>query len=523
MANQTIEKPSRRSLFISLSLRLPLALLSTGQIDLAYSAEQAPVQATSQRLPALRISIGEQRLLHFEKIHQYTIGSESVIHAKRLEKSDHLMIKGISVGKTDLWVWTEPNLVKMRSVIVNPLRYPSQNSRRSSNQTGQDESLDSVNLPESLLAETESLQEIEVTYGKSTLLLTGELNTEEEAKKIATLKLAFPSMIDDQTTVSSKLARIGKNKLENWLADSKNPYQLKVTVTDQRLKIEGDVLKSDSKKTLEKTVHQLVPWCDIDFDSPPDRAPTVHLKATILELETHAFKKIGSQLSQTSPIQAQIFSQVSLSPAEFDLWLSTIEADGQAKVLSKPDLVLRVPGEAELFSGGELPILKKNHVSSDIEWKPFGLQLKVKMQSESGSYLRLDIQGEVSSLAPEISSTENTPGIKTNRFHSQVDAKYGVPLLLSGLLQNRSHSLNQGIPWFRKIPLIGAFFGTDEEKSENTEIVAILLIEKNLPHVRPDSVRVRSDLTEAAARESETAAPTLSPGRLWIERKAIIQ
>jgi type II secretory pathway component GspD/PulD (secretin) len=67
-------------------------------------------------------------------------------------------------------------------------------------------------------------------------------------------------------------------------------------------------------------------------------------------------------------------------------------------------------------------------------------------------------------------------------MRTQVDAQFGTPLLLSGLLQEDIRKQARGIPGLRQIPILGALFGSEDFQKEQSELVAILL-----PQVLPPS------------------------------------
>jgi Flp pilus assembly secretin CpaC len=157
-----------------------------------------------------------------------------------------------------------------------------------------------------------------------------------------------------------------------------------------------------------------------------------------------------------------------------DLALSALEGDGSLKVLSNPELVVRAPGEAELFAGGEIPIRTRSQFSSNVNWKAFGLTLKLKVAQSSGERVRLEIFTEVSHLDSAISQGD-IPGVQANRMKTEVDARYGTPLLLSGLLQQNMREQLKGLPVLRRIPIFGALFGSEDYVRERSELVAILL------------------------------------------------
>jgi pilus assembly protein CpaC len=212
----------------------------------------------------------------------------------------------------------------------------------------------------------------------------------------------------------------------------------------------------------------------------PDTAPTVHFKVFLLELKKTRFHTIGlgwpgSQDGAFHVTTSSITNQIGL-----DVALNALEGEGSAKILSSPELVVRAPGEAELFAGGEIPIKMESHFYSNISWKSFGLSLKLKVTHTTIERVRLEIFTEVSRLDTSLSD-DKIPGIQANRMKTEVDAQYGIPLLLSGLLQQGTRDTAKGLPFLRSIPILGSLFGSDDYLADRSELVAILMPSSSPP------------------------------------------
>ncbi len=81
----------------------------------------------------------------------------------------------------------------------------------------------------------------------------------------------------------------------------------------------------------------------------------------------------------------------------------------------------------------------------------------------------------INSLQDASIGLDQVPGIQANRMKTQVDARFGVPLLLSGLLQQGMREQARGLPLLRQIPILGRLFGSEDYLNEQSELVAILL------------------------------------------------
>jgi type II secretory pathway component GspD/PulD (secretin) len=64
---------------------------------------------------------------------------------------------------------------------------------------------------------------------------------------------------------------------------------------------------------------------------------------------------------------------------------------------------------------------------------------------------------------------------------TQIDARYGKPLLLSGLLQQNVRRQVKGLPLLKDIPILGALFGSEDYLNDRSELVAILVPSRDVP------------------------------------------
>ena len=250
---------------------------------------------------------------------------------------------------------------------------------------------------------------------------------------------------------------------------------------DQTIYLRGVVDQKSDSLLLEQGARKIFPLVHVEIESFLDHSPTVFFRVYLLELKRSHFKNFGfswpSVLENAITLQATSLRGLS----SLDVTLNQLELEGHVKILSKPELVVRAPGEAELFSGGELPLQNQTRFYSNVMWKKHGLTLHLKVNHVIGNRVRLDILTEVSHLDTSTQATDKVPGIHSNRMQTQVDAHFGVPLFLSGLLQQKEYSENKGVPFLGGLPLIGPLFGTQSKTNERSELVAILYPQANPP------------------------------------------
>jgi hypothetical protein len=426
---------------------------------------------------------GEQRILRVSGLHRYSIGSGAVRAISLSKPGDQILLKGILPGSADLWVWKKDGGAEHRTIRVEKL-------------SGKEK-----NLP--LERALSLLDEAEVIYSGKGIILRGTIRSLVETSKIAGVLRNFPKEIHDETELAEDLLAESERSLNQWLKKTEFSKNLRIERVGQSLWMRGALEKPSEKSTAQKQAAALFPPLQFEIESLPDHAPTVYFRVFLLELKKNEFQSLGISWPGSTQNAFQVTSGAVQNLLQIDLTLQHLESRGSAKILSNPELVVRAPGEAELFAGGELPIQNQNRYHSNVTWKNYGLTLRLKVTHVTGSRVRLDIFTEVSHLDPN-GSPDKIPGIQANRMKTQVDARFGTPLLLSGLLQQGIREEARGIPFLRGIPILGLLFGSQDYLNEKSELVAILF-----PHANPPTAPIER-------LQAWTPKGPLPPPRNWI-------
>lgn len=409
------------------------------------------VSADSSEMAPLFLVLGEQKIIKVDGLARFSAGG-SVVRAHSM--GNQLLIKGVSPGVSDIWVWKSDGSSEHRSIRVQK-------------ELG-------VGLKPGLERALGSLQEVEVLLSGTGALLRGTIHSTGEAARISALVAGFPADIQNETQLAESLLDSAQVRLQNWIVATKNQNRLVLERADDTLWVRGSIDRPSERAHVERQLHSIFPLLMTELESMPDNAPTVHFKVFLLELKKNHFHNLGLGWPASQPRAFQVTTSAIRDQIALDVALNALEGEGALKILSNPELVVRAPGDAELFAGGEIPVRAEGQFYSNIGWKAFGLSLKLKVTHTTATRVRLDVFTEVSHLDPSLSQ-DKIPGIQANRMKTQVDAQYGIPLFLSGLLQQSMHRVAQGLPLLRSIPILGALFGSEDYQNERSELIAILL------------------------------------------------
>lgn len=170
--------------------------------------------------------------------------------------------------------------------------------------------------------------------------------------------------------------------------------------------------------------------------------------------------------------------------------LQLLQRNNLAKLMAEPTLTT-VSGRAASFnSGGEIPIPTSAGLgSTTVEYRPFGTGLDFVPIVLGNGKIRLEVRPVVREVDRSLADpVTGVPGFRTRQVDTAVELMPGQTLALAGLLQTRTSSSRQGIPWLSDLPWVGAAFRTVQE--ENNEVELLVLVTPELvaplePHEVP--------------------------------------
>jgi general secretion pathway protein D len=197
--------------------------------------------------------------------------------------------------------------------------------------------------------------------------------------------------------------------------------------------------------------------------------------------------------------------------------ISALQAVTTVNVLSSPQLTVVDNQEARLQVGSLVPYLTASSQSTitnnapvvnSIGYQPTGVIMDVTPRVNSGGLITLDVTQEVSDVDTSAPATNgiNSPTFDTRSVTSRVVVQDGQTIGLAGLIRDSISRGNQGIPWLKDIPILGALAGTQNNSRTRTELLVLIT-----PHVLHDQNEMRKlteDMREGLSRAA--AVPTIT-------------
>jgi len=187
----------------------------------------------------------------------------------------------------------------------------------------------------------------------------------------------------------------------------------------------------------------------------------------------------GSLSTEYNQPLAQAFSLLlNFGKAGVGLNVGFLEGNGMARVLAEPTLVAMSGQSASFLSGGELPVpVPQGLGSTAIEYKPFGIGLKLTPTVLSNDRIALKVAPEASDLDYTNASSINgvaVPAITTRRADTTVELGDGESFIIGGLVSRSTTSNSDKIPLLGDLPVLGSFFKQTKYQMSEKELVIVV-------------------------------------------------
>ena len=171
--------------------------------------------------------------------------------------------------------------------------------------------------------------------------------------------------------------------------------------------------------------------------------------------------------------------------------LKALQQTAGFQSLAEPNLIAYNGQEASFLAGGEFPVpfITGNAGGVSVMWKEFGVRLNFT-PTIAGDVIRLKVMPEVSTLDFANGVTIEgfrIPALTTRRAQTVVELRDGQSFAIAGLLNNEAQNDKAAIPILSKLPIIGALFKSQADRSEQTELM-VLITPRLVRALDPDEV-----------------------------------
>lgn len=194
---------------------------------------------------------------------------------------------------------------------------------------------------------------------------------------------------------------------------------------------------------------------------------------------------------------------IGLGTDSFGALITALSSNSKSNLLSTPSLLTLDNQRAEILVGQNVPFQTGSYTTdasgagnpfTTIERQDIGVTLKVTPHINEGATLRLEIEQEISSIAPSASLTARAVDLITNKraIKSTILAEDGQVVVLGGLIQDDVTRSESKVPLLGDIPLLGRLF----RSTKDTHIKRNLMV-----FLRPSVVRDAAGLAALSGKK----------------------
>ncbi|MCY1499807.1 Type II secretion system protein D [compost metagenome] len=194
---------------------------------------------------------------------------------------------------------------------------------------------------------------------------------------------------------------------------------------------------------------------------------------------------------------------IGIGTDSFGALITALSANSKSNLLSTPSLLTLDNQKAEILVGQNVPFQTGSYTTTTdgasnpfttIERKDIGVTLKVTPHINEGATLRLEIEQEISSIAPSATVTAQAVDLITNKrsIKSTILAEDGQVIVLGGLIQDDVTQTDSKIPLLGDIPVLGRLF----RSTKDTHIKRNLMV-----FLRPSIVRDGAGLAALSGKK----------------------
>ena len=212
-----------------------------------------------------------------------------------------------------------------------------------------------------------------------------------------------------------------------------------------------------------------------------------------------------------------------------DFMIQALASQNKIKVLSRPNITTMSGEEAEILIGGELPIPTSKDGEISVEWKPYGIKLKIKPQVDQESKITSKVEAEVSGIDASVSiptSAGKIPGLISRKASTMLSVPDGQTMAIGGLMNSDESKVITKVPILGDIPIIGEFFkhtSTSKDKRELMILITPTIVTNNDPVKGSSNMLEELENSKRQWQEMEDIYPNDPPAKLSPEKGGLTE
>ena len=222
----------------------------------------------------------------------------------------------------------------------------------------------------------------------------------------------------------------------------------------------------------------------------------INLEALVLDISTAKTNYFGFQYANASSISrsdtgyditfgtvgtfngGQNYAHFGKPFMNVDVQVQALVQNGDARVLSRPNITTLSGEKAELLIGGSIPLpVTDSDGGVNVSWKDYGIKLIVEPKLDTEDKITAKVETEVSTLDYDhavTSSVGTFPAMTKRTANAAINLESGMTMVIGGLLNSQDGKTIKKIPLLGDIPIIGEFFKHTTNSKDKRELMILI-------------------------------------------------
>ncbi|MBS3785798.1 MAG: pilus assembly protein N-terminal domain-containing protein, partial [Gammaproteobacteria bacterium] len=374
-------------------------------------------------------------------------------------------------------------------------------------------------------ANSAAAEPIKLTIGQTRLLSTPEITR----VALGDGALAEVRVLDEQEEVLLIGRASGVTDLRLWFSDGRREHReltvnrggsdpstailtylvdgiagVRLVDINDVLLVSGSPASPEDQKRLDQLLENYPDLANFTEVTPADTAPTIRIEARFVEIRKNALEQIGLDWNTRSPAisfsyasdlivndffrgdfpglpgndqlpldigTSTRFLGVGLSLSAF---IDLLGQAGDANIIAEPMLSTVSGSNAEFKAGGEVPFpVQGADGETTVEFKEYGILLKVAPEAETQDLISTQIEVEVSDIDPSV-AVLGLPGFTVRNASTHMRGPSGQTLIIAGLIDSKNSTVMNQVPGLSRLPVLGHLFRSTRFRNDETELVVMV-------------------------------------------------
>ncbi|HPB67411.1 MAG TPA: TonB family protein [Candidatus Omnitrophota bacterium] len=310
--------------------------------------------------------------------------------------------------------------------------------------------------------------------------------------------------------------------------------KMEKNIFEQKIILTGTVL--DQKKDAYEQI--LGPFSNYVFNYVEEYSDLIQIDVQISELNTTLQKALGIDWNtgadgmiltyeETMPvIDGSIKDLFKIGDfkrtSAIQAIVTALIAEGEARVLSKPSIVVKNDEPASFLVGGEIPVRSTttstggSSVQENVDYTSYGIDVKVTPKI-IGEKIEVKLAVGIRDIDASNAVGENV-AFTSRTADTILFLDDGQTIVLAGLIKHNKAETVTGVPFLRRIPVIGFLFRNKNWPADTEQEVVIsltprIVTQKNM-NLENQEIRKKYSIAEDLYQEESQAQPEVPAGKV---------